>query len=108
MSGKVLPRIRVVIPLPDYCLGISLEGQKRGFIVSLAGMIAKGGVFKGIEDNSTFEAVRIDARRRAMFWPRPLTPEGEPMIDIDADALVEMARSQARITWHLCTVILTG
>jgi hypothetical protein len=98
MSGKVLPRIRVVIPLPDHCLGISLEGKKRGFIVSLAGMIAKGGVFKGIEDNNAFEAVRIDGRRRAVFWPRPLTSDGEPMIDIDADALVEMAKSQAKMT----------
>jgi hypothetical protein len=95
MSGKVLPRIRAVLPLPEYCLGVALEGQRGGFVVSLADMIAKGGVFKGIENKNVFESVRVDGRRRAIFWPRPLTPDGEPMIDIDADALVEMARSQA-------------
>jgi len=95
MSEKLLARIRAIVPLPDYCLGVALEGKKIGFVVSLAEIIAKGGVFKGIENKHAFEAVRIDGRRRAIFWPRPLTPDGEPMIDIDADALVEMARSQS-------------
>jgi hypothetical protein len=94
MSGKALYRIQEVHPLSEFRLGVRLEGKDHEFVVSLLSLIRKGGVFKSLETRGAFEAVKIDGRRRAIFWPKPVTAGGEPLIDIDAEALVEMAKSQ--------------
>lgn len=56
--------------------------------------IQKGGVFAALKSPRLFAKVRVDPTRRKIEWPEPTAQFGEPLIDIDAESLFEMAGEQ--------------
>ena len=68
------------------------EGAKT--VVDLADAIEQGGVFSPLSDAALFSKVRVGERGRTIEWPEPTDGSGEPLIEIDAEALMAMAMTQ--------------
>jgi hypothetical protein len=88
MASATLPSINEVSPLPGYCLRVRIENRPIPIIVSFAELISQGGVFSGLRDKGVFENVRVGARRRTIYWPKPCDSDGDPIIEIDAESLI--------------------
>lgn len=75
------------------------EGAKA--VVDLAGAIEQGGVFSPLSDAALFSKVRVGERGRTIEWPEPMGQSGEPLIEIDAEALAAMATMQSPVRRRL-------
>lgn len=93
MSDAPLRRIRSVEVRPGYRLAVAWDRGQTS-LVDLSDMISKGGVFTELSDKAKFSAVRVGDNSRVVEWPEPKDESGYPIIEIDADALFEKARSQ--------------
>ena len=78
--------IIAVQPLPQTRLRITWADQSES-VISLCPLLAKGGVFEVLGDQSRFEAVQIGERGRTLIWRDDAGDE----IDLCADALWQMA-----------------
>ena len=67
-----------------------------GAMVDLADAVSQGGVFSPLSDAALFSRVRIGERGRTIEWPEPEDQSGQPMIEIDAEALMAIAKAQKR------------
>jgi Protein of unknown function (DUF2442) len=82
----MMQSITAVEPLPQTRLRITwADGSKS--LIDLRPLLAKGGVFEVLADQTRFEAVRIGERGRTLIWR---DDEGDE-IDLCADALWQMA-----------------
>jgi hypothetical protein len=88
---KKLPRISKVEPRAGYRLGITLEGGER-FTADMSGIVARGGVFAALADETKFADVRVDERGRKVEWEAETGVPGP--IDIDAESLLQMGMGQ--------------
>lgn len=93
MAETPLRRIKSVQPRPGYRLAVAWE-RGPGVVADLSEMVSKGGVFKDLANYETFSAVRVGENNRIVEWPFPKDELGYPSIEIDADALFEMAQEQ--------------
>jgi hypothetical protein len=85
--------LRSVEARPGYKLTVSWERGPQATI-DFSETIQKGGVFAALKSPRVFAKVRIDPTRRKIEWPEPSARFGEPLIDIDAESLFEMAGEQ--------------
>jgi Protein of unknown function (DUF2442) len=88
-----LKQIERVRHMGDYLLAIVWRDGANA-IIDLTTDIKSGGVWSGIRSDAKFANVRIGRRGRVVEWPDPADADGEPLIDIDADALYELAKQQ--------------
>ena len=79
--------IIAVQPLPQTRLRITWADQSES-VIDLRPLLAKGGVFEVLADQTRFDAVRIGERGRTLIWH---DREGDE-IDLCADALWQMAQ----------------
>jgi hypothetical protein len=87
-----LRRIRSISFRPPYRLTLTWdEGAQMSLDFS---ELVGTGVFTPLKDAETFATVRVGERGRWIEWPNSARPGDEPLVEIDADALYEMGKSQ--------------
>jgi hypothetical protein len=88
-----LPRMRAVRALPAY--GLEIQWETGGTtIVDLVETVLAGGVFVFLRDQVNFRRAKLGSRCRTVEWFDPKDP-GAPVVDIDADTLMEMGQDQS-------------
>jgi hypothetical protein len=90
-----LRRIRSVEARSGYRVVVAWD-TGRPLIIDLSDMISRGGVFAALSDHSKFSAVRVGDSQRVIEWPEPMDDLGDPVVEIDAEALFEKANDQRR------------
>ena len=93
MSGTAPNKIEAIEPRKGFKLAVTWENGGQ-FVISFTDDIRRGGVFAALRDEKVFAKARIGRRRRSIEWPEPQDENGEPIIDIDADALLHLAEQQ--------------
>jgi hypothetical protein len=94
-EAAALPTLRAIEPKPGFRLTITWARGAQN-TVDFRDTIQRGGVFAALADEKLFTRVRMTADRRKIEWPDPCDEFGEPVIDIDAESLLVMARIQSR------------
>jgi hypothetical protein len=67
--------------------------------VSFSDRIRLGRIFAPLGDPIKFADVRVREGGRILEWPEPADDDGEPLIDVDADALFDMDVEQRKEGW---------
>jgi len=98
MSGTPQRRIKAVEPRPGYRVAVTWDDLSP-MVVSFADYVRRGGVFTPLVDENMFAEVRVGERRRTIEWPNPHGDDGEPLIDVDAETLLQMALHQKTESW---------
>ncbi len=103
MSGTGMKRIEALEARPGFRLAVTWEdhGQQ---VISFVDDIRKGGVWEALRDETKFAMAHIASRRRSVEWPEPKDADGDPIIEIDADALFRMAERQ-KVTGFLARLM---
>lgn len=97
MTAALL-RLRAVEPMPGFRLNVAWD-QGEPAVVDLAPILDHGTVFLPIKDPALFERVRIGPRSRSVEWPEPTDEDGCPLLGLDAETLLTMAREQRALRY---------
>src|SRR6185437_323443 len=92
-DAAAIPTLRSVEAKPGFRLAVTWDRGTQSTI-DFTDTIKRGGVFARLDNERFFNAVRMSANRRKIEWPEPRDAFGEPLIDIDAESLLVMARQQ--------------
>jgi hypothetical protein len=89
-----LKRITILEHLPGPKLAITWDDQPR-MVIDFTSLIRSRADLAPLADESLFKKARIGERRRVVEWPTPADEDGEPLLDIDAETLFDIASHQS-------------
>ncbi len=90
-----LPRIQVLNDATGRRLDLTWETGERT-IIDLGEYIARGGIFRQLNDPKIFATAKLDDRHRVIEWHDPKHPR-TVLADMDADTLLHLARQQGML-----------
>lgn len=98
MSATTWKRVTAIEPRSGYKLMVTWEDAP-AMLVSLADRVKGGRIFAPLADEHVFSRARIGEHGRIVEWPEPHDAEGHPLIDVDAETLLQIALQQRTESW---------